>query len=38
MRTLLHSVPKTITNPATAGRSAEQTSPGARPVPETGLA
>jgi hypothetical protein len=37
MRTLLHSVAKTITNPAAAGRSAEETSPGARPIPETGM-
>ena len=37
MRALLHSVAQTITNPATAGRSAEQTSPGARPIPQTGM-
>jgi hypothetical protein len=37
MRTLLHSVAKTITNPASAGRWAEETSPSARPIPETGM-
>jgi hypothetical protein len=37
MRTLLRSVANTITNPATARRSAEEISPGARPIPETGM-
>ena len=37
MRTLLHSVAKTITNPASTGRWAEETSPSARPIPETGM-
>ena len=37
MRTLLHSVANTITNPAAAGRSAQEASPGARPILETGM-
>ena len=36
MRALLHSVAEAITSPATAGRGAEETRPGWRPIPETG--
>ena len=37
MRQLLHSVAETITNPATAGQAAEESSPGVRPIPESGM-
>jgi hypothetical protein len=36
MRALLHSAAQAITSPATAGRDAEETRPGWRPIPETG--